>query len=80
MGTPVVRMLREDELARMPDAKERMAATGVDAHFTRFTFLATFDGTNNHKDDLDISGDQYQTSDQRSQSSRSGVGDNVSRT
>ena len=38
-----------------------MAVSGCDAHATRFTFLAAFDGTNNHKDHLELSGDQSQT-------------------
>ncbi|MEZ5662593.1 MAG: DUF2235 domain-containing protein [Burkholderiaceae bacterium] len=61
MGTSVERELTPQEQARMPDARHEMARTGMMGCATRFTFFAAFDGTNNHKDRLELSGLPWQT-------------------
>ena len=61
MGTSVDRELTPEEVSRLPAAKEAMMATRSQGRATRFTFLAEFDGTNNHKDRLALSADHYQT-------------------
>lgn len=61
MGTTFERNLRADETARLPEAKASMADAGHQGRATKFTFFAAFDGTNNHREKLDLSGDKWPT-------------------
>ncbi|MBE0587772.1 MAG: DUF2235 domain-containing protein, partial [Hydrogenophaga sp.] len=61
MGTSVVRPLNDEETARLPAARAAMEEVGKSGTSTRFNFFAAFDGTNNHKDNLKLSGDPYPT-------------------
>ena len=48
-------------MARLPAARAAMEAVGPGGTSSRFHFFAAFDGTNNHKDNLKLSGDPFQT-------------------
>lgn len=61
MGTSDVRSLSDEEMAQLPQAKAAMADAGKQGTATRFNFFAAFDGTYNHKEKLDLSGDTHQT-------------------
>jgi Uncharacterized alpha/beta hydrolase domain (DUF2235) len=61
MGTSDVRRLSDEEMAQLPQAKAAMDDAGKRGTSTRFNFFASFDGTYNHKDKLDLSGDRHQT-------------------
>ncbi|MCU0763784.1 MAG: DUF2235 domain-containing protein, partial [Hydrogenophaga sp.] len=45
----------------MPALKQAMIDAGRNGCATAFTFLAAFDGTNNHRANLELAGDQYPT-------------------
>ncbi|MFN3493393.1 MAG: hypothetical protein ACK40L_02690 [Hydrogenophaga sp.] len=61
MGTSIERELTPGEVARMPALKQAMINAGRNGCATAFTFLAAFDGTNNHRANLELAGDQYPT-------------------
>ena len=61
MGTIFERNLSASELARLPDAKAAMAEAGRHGEATKFTFFASFDGTNNHREKLELSHDDWPT-------------------
>lgn len=61
MGTSDVRRLSDEEMAQLPQAKATMGEAGKQGTSTRFNFFAAFDGTYNHKEKLDLSGDPHQT-------------------
>ncbi|WP_143434189.1 DUF2235 domain-containing protein [Hydrogenophaga sp. H7] len=61
MGTSDVRRLSDEEMAQLPQAKAVMGDAGKQGTSTRFNFFAAFDGTYNHKEKLDLSGDPHQT-------------------
>ena len=61
MGTSLVRPLTDEEIAGLPAARAAMEEAGKGGSTSRFTFFATFDGTNNHKDKLKLSGDPHPT-------------------
>jgi Uncharacterized alpha/beta hydrolase domain (DUF2235) len=61
MGTSVVRELKEQELARMPQARHEMAAAGGQGCATKYTFLAAFDGTHNDRGNTKLAGDPEPT-------------------
>ncbi len=61
MTTPVVRDLTPRELSRLPEVQQEMADVGNRGVATRFTFFAAFDGTNNDRANLKLSGDEFST-------------------
>jgi hypothetical protein len=61
MGTSTVRALNDEEMKRLPAARQAMEEAGKVGSSSRFNFFATFDGTNNDKDNLKLSGDPYPT-------------------
>jgi hypothetical protein len=61
MGTSTVRLLSEEEMAQLPVARRAMEEAGKSGTSSRFNFFAAFDGTNNDKDNLKLSGDPYPT-------------------
>lgn len=61
MGTSLVRPLTDEEIAGLPAARATMEEAGKGGSTSRFNFFATFDGTNNHKDKLKLSGDPHPT-------------------
>lgn len=61
MGTSDVRRLTDEEMARLPEAKAAMEEAGRAGTSSRFNFFATFDGTNNDRGNLKLSGDPYPT-------------------
>ena len=61
MGTSTDRDLNAAELARMPQARQEMEALGGQGCATRFTFLASFDGTNNDRKRPELAGDPEPT-------------------
>lgn len=61
MGTSLVRPLTDEEMAGLPAARAAMEEAGKGGTTSRFNFFATFDGTNNNKDKLKLSGDPHPT-------------------
>lgn len=61
MGTSEVRQLNDEEMARLPVARAAMEDAGRAGTSSRFNFFAAFDGTNNDKGNLELSGDPYPT-------------------
>src|SRR3990167_1619729 len=61
MGTSAVRPLNDEEVSRLPEARAAMETAGQAGSSSRFNFFAAFDGTNNDKDNLELSGDPYPT-------------------
>ncbi|MBO9648664.1 MAG: DUF2235 domain-containing protein [Variovorax sp.] len=61
MGTSVTRHLSPEEIARLQDKKEAIEKMHSGASPGKFVFFAAFDGTNNDKDNLALSGSPYQT-------------------
>jgi hypothetical protein len=61
MGTSLVRPLTDEEMAGLPAARAAMEEAGKGGTTSRFNFFVTFDGTNNHKDKLKLSGDPHPT-------------------
>lgn len=61
MGKSVQRALTNEEVALMPEARQAMAEVGKVGASTGFNYFAAFDGTNNDKDNLKLSGDSLQT-------------------
>lgn len=61
MGTSIERALNETEVARMAPARQAMTDLGYTGCATRFTFFAAFDGTNNDRDQRELSGDPFPT-------------------
>jgi Uncharacterized alpha/beta hydrolase domain (DUF2235) len=61
MGTSDVRRLTDEELARLPQARADMEDAGRSGTASRFNFFAAFDGTNNDKSHLKLSGDPHAT-------------------
>lgn len=61
MGTSEVRPLNDEEMARLSVARAAMQDVGNSGTSSRFSFFAAFDGTNNHKDNLKLSGDPHPT-------------------
>jgi hypothetical protein len=61
MGTSVVRELTAQELARMPQARHEMAAVGGQGCATKYTYLASFDGTHNDRGNTKLAGDSEPT-------------------
>ena len=61
MGTSDVRLLSDEETARLPLARAAMEDAGRSGTSSRFNFFAAFDGTNNDQGNLKLSGDPYPT-------------------
>lgn len=61
MGTSDVRRLTDEEMAWLPQARAAMEAAGRSGNASRFNFFAAFDGTNNDKSNLKLSGDPHAT-------------------
>ena len=61
MGTSDVRRLTDEEMARLPQARADMEDAGRSGTASRFNFFAAFDGTNNDKSNLKLSGDPHAT-------------------
>jgi hypothetical protein len=61
MGTSVVGKLDTQQTAALPNLRYAMAATGAQGSTTAFNFFAAFDGTNNDRNNLALSGDSYPT-------------------
>lgn len=61
MGTSTVRTLNDEEMTRLPAARQAMEETSKAGTSSRFNFFAAFDGTNNDKDNLKLSGDPFPT-------------------
>lgn len=61
MGTSVSRHLSLEEIARLQDKKEAIERMHSGASSEEFVFFAAFDGTNNNKENLALSGSPYQT-------------------
>ncbi len=59
MGTSVQRAMTDEEVVRMPEARQAMAEVGKAGASTGFNYFAAFDGTNNDKDNLKLSGDPF---------------------
>lgn len=62
MASPVVRELTSKEISGLPELRKEMADVGVRGEAKKFTFFASFDGTNNDKSNLKLSGDEFSTS------------------
>lgn len=61
MGTSPVRPLTDEEMASLPAARAAMEEAGKGGSTSRFNFFAAFDGTNNDRGNLKLSGDAYPT-------------------
>lgn len=61
MGTSDVRLLSDEEMARLPLARAAMEDAGRYGASSRFNFFAAFDGTNNDQGNLKLSGDPHPT-------------------
>lgn len=61
MGTSDVRQLTDEEAARLPQARAAMEDAGTSGTTSRFNFFAAFDGTNNDRGNLKLSGDPHPT-------------------
>jgi hypothetical protein len=63
MGTTVTGYLSAEETQHLADTRTAMSrlASGEGLPSRKFAFLATFDGTNNNKDNIPLSGSPYQT-------------------
>ena len=61
MGTSVVGKLDSQQAAALPCLRDAMAGAGAQGSTTAFNFFAAFDGTNNDRDNLALSGDPYST-------------------
>ncbi|AOW12139.1 hypothetical protein LPB72_14275 [Hydrogenophaga crassostreae] len=53
--------MTDAEVVLMPEARQAMAEVGKAGASTGFNYFAAFDGTNNDKDNLKLSGDPFQT-------------------
>ena len=61
MGTSIERYLDADEIAQTKKQIDVMARVNQGTAPAKFVFFAAFDGTNNDKDNLKLSGSPYQT-------------------
>jgi hypothetical protein len=61
MGTSVVGKLDTQQTAALPGLRDAMAGVGSQGATTAFNFFAAFDGTNNDRNHLALSGDPYPT-------------------
>ncbi|WP_310628043.1 hypothetical protein, partial [Limnohabitans sp.] len=61
MGTSVVGQLDPQKTAALPELRNAMASVGAQGTTTAFNFFAAFDGTNNDRNNLALSGDPYST-------------------
>ena len=61
MGTSIDRYLDADEIAQTKKQIDVMARVNQGTAPAKFVFFAAFDGTNNDKDNLKLSGSPYQT-------------------
>jgi hypothetical protein len=75
MGTSVQRAVTGEEVDRMPEARQAMADVGKAGVSTRSNFFAAFDGTNNDRDNLKLSGDPFPTNVARLQAQAKSAAD-----
>ncbi len=61
MGTSVVGQLDPQKTAALPGVRDAMTGAGTQGSTTAFNFFAAFDGTNNDRNNLALSGDSYKT-------------------
>ena len=61
MGTSVAGKLDSQQTAALPNLRDAMAGAGTQGATTAFNFFAAFDGTNNDRNNLALSGDPYPT-------------------
>jgi len=61
MGTSVVGQLDPQKTAALPGVRDAMRGAGTQGTTTAFNFFAAFDGTNNDRNNLALSGDPYPT-------------------
>jgi hypothetical protein len=59
MGTSITGYLSKEEIAQTKQQSQTMAGLGSGAPVSKFVFFAAFDGTNNDKDNVALSSDQW---------------------